>query len=221
MQDATWLSIERERLSLADLADGLTDKQWETQSLCTEWRVRDVIAHLVMTPAGEPGLGQMARAVLRTRGNVWGAGRDVSIAYAARSTVELAAGLRTYAAARTKPVFVNADNIVLDLFVHGQDIAIPLGLDRAVPSAAGVAALQRSWVMGWPFYPRRRLAGVRLVAEDGDWSAGDGPEVTGRIADLLLLTSNRTQAALDRLHGPGREVLRRRFRPQPVSRSSR
>jgi len=125
MHEATWQSIERERLSLADLADELTDEQWETQSLCSEWRVRDVIAHLVMTPAGEPSPGQMVRALLRTRGDLWGAGRDVAIAYAARPTADLAAGLRTYAAVRTKPVFVNADNIVLDLLVHGQDITVP------------------------------------------------------------------------------------------------
>ena len=80
MHEATWQSIERERLSLADLADELTDEQWETQSLCSEWRVRDVIAHLVMTPAGEPSPGQLARALLRTRGDLWGAGRDVAIA---------------------------------------------------------------------------------------------------------------------------------------------
>ena len=47
-----WQMIEAERLSLADLLESLSPDQWEAQSLCTEWRVRDVAAHVAMTPAG-------------------------------------------------------------------------------------------------------------------------------------------------------------------------
>jgi uncharacterized protein (TIGR03083 family) len=205
-----WHLIEAERRSLADLLEDLTPQQWEAPSLCTEWRVRDVAAHVAMTPAGAPNTRTMVVALARTRGHLWAAGRDVAIAYADRAYTQLVGELRRGAAARSKPVFVVADNILPDLVVHGQDIAVPLGLHRAVPPAAGRVALQRLWTMGWPFHARRRLAGLSLRATDADWSAGDGAELRGTAADLLLLISGRTAAVADRLQGPGAALLRPR-----------
>lgn len=213
MDAATWDLIRTERLTLADLLEGLDDEQWQTRSLCTEWSVQDVAAHLLMTPAGQPRPWAMAKALARARGHLWTAGRDVAIAYGHRPRAELVSGLRAHAASRTKPVFVADANILLDLLVHGQDIAVPLGVDREVPPAAGRAALERIWSMGWPFHARRRLEGVRLCAEDGSWQAGDGPEVRGPAAGLLLLTTGRTAAALPLLDGPGLPVLQRRLAP--------
>jgi hypothetical protein len=59
------------------------------------------------------------------------------------------------------------------------------------------------WTMGWPFWARRRLRGVRSTATDTDWAAGAGDEVRGPIATLLLLLAGRTSVALPRLTGPG------------------
>jgi uncharacterized protein (TIGR03083 family) len=108
---------------------------------------------------------------------------------------------------------VSGDNILLDLLVHGQDIAVPLGLNRQVPPAAGLIALRRSWAMGWPFHARRRLDAFCLRAEDCDWTAGHGPEVSGTAADLLLLMTGRTTAALRRLHGPDKDSIERSAAP--------
>jgi hypothetical protein len=43
-----------------------------------------------------------------------------------------------------------------------------------VPVAVG--ALDRVWQRGHPFHARRRLAGLRRVASDADWSGGEGAE---------------------------------------------
>ena len=40
--------IAQERTMLADVLDGLTEDQWQTQSLCSAWTVHDVAAHLLM-----------------------------------------------------------------------------------------------------------------------------------------------------------------------------
>jgi uncharacterized protein (TIGR03083 family) len=210
MDDTTWTLVETERRTLADLLDGLTPQQWEAESLCSEWRIRDVAAHLAMPMAGVPKPGSLIKALARNRGHLWRAGRDVVIAYAERPTDQIIDDLRRQAASRTKPGFVAADNILPDLLVHGQDIAVPLGLDRPIPPAAGEVGLRRTWAMGWPFYARRRLAGLGLRADDCDWSAGSGPEVSGSAGALLLLMSRRTDAALELLHGPGVEVLTQR-----------
>ena len=211
MDTTAWAMIETERRGLAELLGALTPEQWETRSLCTEWRVRDVAAHLAMTPAREPTPRALLAALVRTRGRLWAAGRDVAVAYARRPYDQLVTELRRGAGSRARPLFVQEPNILLDLLVHGQDIAVPLAIDRPVPPAAGVAGLQRIWAMGWPFHARRRLAGVHLRAVDCDWSAGSGPAVEGTAGDLLLLATARP-AALGRLRGPGVQQLRERLR---------
>lgn len=200
MDAAAWSLIETERLTLADLLEPLTPQHWSAPSLCAEWWVCDVAAHLAMTPAGAPSAGTMIAALAANRGRLWSAGRDVAIAYAERPTAELVAILRGNAASRTRPVFVMADNILLDFVVHGQDIAVPLQIARPVPSAAGQLSLIRLWSMGWPFHARRRLANVRVSATDCDWSAGRGPDLTGTAAELLLLMTGR-DSAVDGLRG--------------------
>jgi uncharacterized protein (TIGR03083 family) len=96
---------------------------------------------------------------------------------------------------------------LVDLLVHGQDIAVPLGRNRPVPTDAGIAALERLWSMGWPFWVHRRLGQLRVVATDGDWAVGSGAEVSGPVRALLLLATGRHAAALPELQGPGARVL--------------
>jgi uncharacterized protein (TIGR03083 family) len=91
---------------------------------------------------------------------------------------------------------------LLDVLVHGQDIARPIGRRRPMPLPAAAAAADQVWSMGWPFHAQRRLRGLRLSATDVSWSAGDGAAVEGPIAALLLLTTGR-DAALDELTGEG------------------
>ena len=42
----TWELVDAERTDFADLADSLTPAQWDAPSLCTAWKVRDVVAHV-------------------------------------------------------------------------------------------------------------------------------------------------------------------------------
>jgi len=48
------------------------------------------------------------------------------------------------------------------------------------------------------FHARKKLAGRRLVANDVSWAVGQGRDVSGPIAALLLLLTGRP-AALPRL----------------------
>jgi hypothetical protein len=76
-----------------------------------------------------------------------------------------------------------------------------------MPLDAAREGAERVWQMGWPFWARRRLRGLRLTATDIDWSAGEGAEVRGPVQALLLLLTGRTKAALPQLSGPGTERL--------------
>ena len=51
-RDEIWQVIDDQRLSLADLFDDLSAAEWRTPSLCHDWRVRDVAAHLTLAQMG-------------------------------------------------------------------------------------------------------------------------------------------------------------------------
>ncbi|GIJ46053.1 hypothetical protein Val02_29390 [Virgisporangium aliadipatigenens] len=206
-RDDSWRVIAAHRLALADLLAPLTDAEWDTPSLCAGWRVRDVAAHVALAPQ-PPGLGAMLADAVRARGSFHRLNHDISVRHAAaRTGAQLVAELRAHASSRRLPAVTNYRNILFDLLVHAQDMAVPLGRELPMPRDGALAAASRVWGMGWPFWARRRLRGMRLVATDVDWSAGAGAEIRGPIDALLLLLTGRTEAVVHRLSGPGVAAL--------------
>lgn len=202
--EAVWSVVDAERSSLADLLDGLTGAEWERPSLCAGWRVRDVAAHLALAHTG-PAVA--ALGMLRAGGSFDRMVRDTARRHAVVPTGQLAGEIRAMVGSRRRAPGISHLEPMLDVLVHGQDIAIPLGRHRAMPVDAAAAAATRVWTMGWPmsrtFRARSRLRGLALSATDTAWSAGEGEPVEGSIEALLLLLTGRTVAALDRLAGPG------------------
>jgi uncharacterized protein (TIGR03083 family) len=201
-RDQVWKVIDAQRGSLADLLDGLSDDQWRQPSLCAGWTVRDVAAHLTMQQLG-------LRDVIAVMGQ-WRGSMDRTIQYAARrraaalSTERIVAGVRGTVGSRRHNLGVTHLETLIDILVHGQDIAIPLGRHHDMPPAAAAVAATRVLSMRWPPPPPsvRRVAGFRLTATDTPWSAGEGPQVEGPVAALLLVCAGRL-AALPQLSGPG------------------
>lgn len=74
------------------------------------------------------------------------------------------------------------------------------------------------WFAGthWPFTIlvggsiRKRVEGVRLVADDLDWSHGQGPEVRGSAEVVLLVLTGRPVGPHE-LTGPGAAQLSSRL----------
>jgi hypothetical protein len=46
-----WIDVREERESLLAMLETLATPEWNTQSLCAEWRIRDVVGHLVSVAA--------------------------------------------------------------------------------------------------------------------------------------------------------------------------
>lgn len=209
-QSATWQVIEAERTLLADLLDTLTDEQWATPSLCAGWTVRDTAAHV--SSGSRMGLRDVLVEAVRARGSFDRMVDTTARRDSVRPTAELVADLRTAAGSRHLAPGQSLGNALLDILVHTQDIGIPLGIDHTMPRDAARRCADDTWRHSFPFRARRRLRGLRLTATDTDWSAGEGTEVEGPIAALLLLVTGR-YAALDRLTGPGAAELVDRLSP--------
>ena len=54
-----------EMLDLAERLAALDDEQWNAPSLCAQWRIRDVLAHLTAGAEGAFGVGTIFRGMLR------------------------------------------------------------------------------------------------------------------------------------------------------------
>lgn len=91
---------------------------------------------------------------------------------------------------------------VLDLLVHGQDIARPLGHAKPMSPDRVLPALTFVWES--PFYSvSKRLDGVRVSATDAQWTRGEGTrEIHGPAGELPLLAAGRA-VALKGLTGSG------------------
>jgi uncharacterized protein (TIGR03083 family) len=205
-RDEKWAVIAGQRRALVDLLAGLDEDEWQRPSLCAEWRVKDVAAHLALTPQS-PGVLHILALGLRARGHFDAVNRDLAVAHANRPSAELLAELRGLADSRRKPAITTLDNLLFDTLVHIQDVAVPLGLAASMPLDAAREGAGRVWRMGWPFWARRRLRGLQLTATDVDWIAGEGAAIRGPVQALLLLLTGRTEAALPHLTGPGVERL--------------
>ncbi|WP_062999543.1 maleylpyruvate isomerase family mycothiol-dependent enzyme [Nocardia mikamii] len=200
-----WQAVAAERTSLVELLRSLPDNGWEQPSLCAGWRVRDVVAHLILS--ADSGLGAILLNLIRARGDFDRMVRDTAIRHAdRRTTTQLLAELHDSIGARITPVGTTAVDRLMDLLVHGQDIAIPLGITREMPVAAAELALDRIWNGGFPFHARKKFGSYRLVATDSAWTAGAGPVIEGSVTNLLLLITGRRPAP-DRLTGDGAAQL--------------
>lgn len=208
-QDEIATAVRAERHRLCDFLEGLDDADWSSPSLCSAWTVRQVVAHLTVTTRATVGF--VAKATIRARGSFDRMTADVARDRAARFTpAELIGQLRQSAESSRRMPGSGPMDPLMDLLVHGQDIARPLArrhpvrIDVAVPVLTYVVANR---LLGAP----KRLAGLELMATDTSWSSGEGPQVRGGVADLLLVAAGRP-AGLAGLTGPGVEGLAERLR---------
>lgn len=184
--------IRTERRALIDFLETLTPDEWATQSLCGEWTVQDVAAHLAAASSAPAGavLGSFARAGFRV--NKFNA--DAALRWSQRGTEPILEQLRANAANDATPIGVPPKAPLCDALVHALDIRRPLG-KAGIPMELESFTLAADWTadLRWPGTMliggsvRKRIEGVKLVADDLEWSHGDGPEAHGSAETILLL----------------------------------
>jgi uncharacterized protein (TIGR03083 family) len=187
--EVTWRLIDRERADLADFLETLTADEWTTSSLCGGWTVRDVGVHLTQSAARWP---RMAREAVRS-----GFRFNAMLQRAAREDTstpeEVVATLRALVGVRRRPPGTAVADPLMDLLVHGQDIARPLGRARSMPTDAALVAGERVWAMGFPFHARKRFRGLAFTAVDAPFAVGAGQAVSGPMSDVLLVLAGRSE----------------------------
>ena len=201
-----WPVVHAERKTLASDLSDLPADRWSTPSLCTEWTVRDVLAHMTATAKITPmsffpklvGSGfsfnrLQAKDIASEKGD---------------SPEDTLAGFETVLTSEKRPPGPPA-TMLGETILHSEDIRRPLGIEHTYPTDAVVQVADFYKGSNLILGTKRRITGLSLRATDADWSHGSGPEVTGPITALLLAMTGR-KAALDSLSGEGVATLRSR-----------
>jgi uncharacterized protein (TIGR03083 family) len=206
MPETIWPTIHAERCSLADDLAGLSDAQWQTPSLCTEWTVHDVVAHLLSAEKMTPPKFFMNFAAAGFNFDRFAA-KQVAVE-GSGGPAETLEAFRANAGRTTAPPGPK-DTWLGEAFVHGEDIRRPLGIAHEYPLPMVTRTLALYAKSNAIIGGRDRVAGLTLKATDTDFSVGSGPVVEGPAISLLLAASGR-ESALAELSGPGVGTLRER-----------
>jgi uncharacterized protein (TIGR03083 family) len=205
-RQALWSLAHAERAALAEDLAGLDGSQWAHPSLCGRWVVEDVVAHL--TAAASVGRARWLASVLGARFDFdLHNERRLAEHRGATPAGTLERFRRIVGSTTSAPG--NTAAWLGEVVVHAQDVRRPLGLARtpsiqATTEVAGFFARRDFTVTS-----RTAVAGLRLVATDGPFTTGSGPEVRGTTLALTMAMAGRAPYC-DDLTGPGVPTLRAR-----------
>ena len=201
-----WPTIHTERQALAADLRTLGQDQWTTTSLCADWTVRDVLAHMTATAKMKPAAFFPRLAAcgfkfqrLQEKGIAENKGH---------SGADTLAGFDAVLTSLGHPPGP-MDTMLGEAIVHSEDIRRPLGIKHDYPAAAVTRTAQFFTGSNLLIGAKRRISGLTLRATDTDWSHGTGPEVSGPVLSLLMAMTGR-KAAIDDLAGDGAAALRER-----------
>jgi uncharacterized protein (TIGR03083 family) len=201
-----WPTVHAERKALADDLRNLGTEEWARPSLCGDWTVRDVLAHMAsgakLTPPAF--FGKMI-------GSGFSFDKVQEKGVAANRGVAPADTLANFESVVTsvKHPPGPTQTWLGETIVHSEDIRRALGIQHKYPTDAVVTVAEFYKGSNLLIGAKRRIAGLTLHATDADWTTGTGPEVSGPIVSLVMAMTGR-KAAGDDLAGEGVAMLRSR-----------
>lgn len=203
-----WTSVENGRNAFADYLASLAPEDWQRASLCAGWTVTDVVAHMLVVPT-------MSKAKVFASFSSSGFNLDkmnaklVTKLTAQLSPNEILAKTRASASSRSLPPGLKLPGAYNELVVHAADVSEAVGAQFDLPTADYVASLDHLKESQAVFGAKKRIAGLKLQANDTVWTTGTGPVVEGSAKQLVLAMAGR-RSALDALTGDGLATLRSR-----------
>lgn len=182
--------IREEYLALADLMERLPDDAWDSASLCEGWRVRDVISHVTM-PA-RMSVDQFGAELAAAGGDFSRLSNTVAVRDAELPRAQHLTNLRSATLHAWIPPGGGALGALTHAVVHGLDVTGALRLPRVSADPTIRVVLDGVTVGGGHQHFGVTLDGLRLQAEDLDWSYGNGATVSADAGDLLAMVCART-----------------------------
>lgn len=204
--DHLWALAHAERTALAEDLSNLSAEQWHHATLCGQWNVEDVVAHL--TAAASLDRWRWVRSMLgaRFRADVHNQRRLVE--HRGSTPAETLDRFRAIIGSTTAPSGHTAAYLG-EVVVHAQDIRQPLGLPRSPGVDALTPVAEFFARRNFTVTSRTTVAGLQLRANDGPFATSTGLLVTGSTLALVMSMAGRTPY-VDQLDGPGVPTLRAR-----------
>jgi uncharacterized protein (TIGR03083 family) len=201
-----WALAHVERAALAKDLSSLDTSQWRHSTLCGEWDVEDVVAHL--TAAASLNQWRWVRSILGAHFRVALHNQRRMVEHRGSTPAETLRQFRSIIGSTTAQSGHTAAYLG-EVVVHAQDIRQPLGLPR-VPAVDALTPVADFFARrDFAVKSRTTVAGLQLRADDGPFAAGTGPLITGSTLALVMSMAGRT-AYVDQLDGPGVAMLRSR-----------
>ena len=198
--------VQAERKSLAGYLETLAPAQWTTKSWCAKWNVQELVGHLIA--AANVTAPHFIAGLVKSGFNFDRFVENDLIQYATGTPAEVLKRFQGIVGSTRQPAGPSYVGLG-EILVHGEDIRRALGSTGEHPRDHLVAIADAYRKTGKPLNGKKRATGLRFVAEDIDWSTGEGPEVRGPAMSLILAIAGR-QRALDDCTGPGVDILRGR-----------
>jgi uncharacterized protein (TIGR03083 family) len=201
-----WPVIHDERKALVTDLKSRPGEDWATPSLCGEWTVRDMLAHMTSTASLTPPafFAKMIASGFSFE-KVQASGVAANRGSSPADTMTRFEAVLDSVKHPPGP----ADTWLGETIVHAEDIRRPLKIEHRYPTEAVVRVADFYQGSNLLIGSKRRIEGLTLRATDADWSHGTGPEVSGPILSLVMAMTGRKEP-LDDLTGDGVATLRSR-----------
>lgn len=198
--------VQAERASLAAYLETLPPAKWTLPTWCAKWNVQELVGHLIA--AANITAPHFFAGFITSGFNFDKVVEKDLVQYATGTPSEVLKRFQGIIGSTRKPP--GPGYVALgEILVHSEDIRRALGSKGDHPREHLVAVANAYRKTGKPLNGKKRSTGLRFVADDIDWSAGEGPEVRGPAMSLILAMVGRSRA-LDDCTGPGVEILRGR-----------
>ncbi|MBP3042976.1 maleylpyruvate isomerase family mycothiol-dependent enzyme [Arthrobacter jiangjiafuii] len=203
---ALWALAHAERAALADDLATLTPEQWQHPTLCGDWNVEQVVAHLTAAASLNQRRWLRSMVAARFRADVHNQ-RQLEL-HRGGTPAQTLGRFRAIVDSTTAPSNHTAAYLG-EVVVHAQDIRQPLGLPYT-PSVEALTPVAEFFASRDFAVPSRTMArDLQLRASDGPFITGYGLLVTGPTLALVMSIAGRA-AYLNALSGPGAATLRTR-----------
>jgi len=183
----SWVAATLDRL--ADLLAGAGVEAWDAPSLCEQWRVRHVIAHVTMPVRLDSA--QFGAAMAAAGGDFTVLSDTVAARDGSLPVDDLLDQLRSPRLHAWQPPGGGAAGALSHAVIHSLDVTIALGRPAVAPTRAVTTVLDQLVAANGAWFGLD-LADVRIEATDTAWDWGRGQVVRTDSGSLLALLSGRT-----------------------------